>query len=70
MLQFKFNKGGNITEANIKVLSMVRVEHQKNNDSKDRIPQYKQVNMLAHSDAKMYLIVTCRATNIFSEIDK
>lgn len=53
-------------EANIKVLSMVRVEHQKNNDSKkDRILQYKQVNMLAQSDAKMYLIVTCRATNIF-----
>ena len=34
MFQFKLSKGGNITEANIKVLSMVRVEHQKNSGGK------------------------------------
>lgn len=34
MFQFKLNKGGNITEANVKVLAMVRAEHQKSSDSK------------------------------------
>lgn len=40
---------------------MVRVEHQKNNDSKrtkQNLFHYEQVNVLC--DAKIYLLVTCK----------